>query len=675
MARGVDAVEQQSRSSIHFQRAVEPQPAPGSADLGIRVRSAIRRVQDFLLAAQAEDGHWCAELEGDSILESEYVLLMHYLGRTDEAKVGKAAAYLRKKQMPEGGWSQYPGGPPDVSASVKAYFVLKLLGDEPEAPHMERARRAILELGGIESTNSFTKLYLSIFGVFEWEKAPAVPPELLFFPKWFPFNLYEMSSWSRAIVVPLSVIWALRPQCEVPDHALLDELHATGAPRKARPAVGGERGRAWASFFLLVDWMFKAFERVGLRPLRRAALRRAERWILERLEKSDGLGAIFPPIVNTILALDCLGYSREDPIFKRQVAELEKLEIEEEDTLRVQPCLSPVWDTSLVLNALAESDFPGDHPACERATEWLLSKEVVEPGDWRVKNPQGPIGGWYFEYANEFYPDCDDTAEVLTALARVRLTGRVGRRSREAADRGLAWLLAMQNRDGGWASFDRDCDRQFLTYIPFADHNAMIDPSSADITGRVLEALSLYGFGRSSPEVRRAVDYLLAAQEPDGSWFGRWGCNYIYGTWLALQGLAAIGEDPASEWGWRAVEWLEGCQNSDGGWGELPASYDDPNSKGKGPSTAAQTAWAVLGLIAAGREGSDAVRRGAEHLVATQREDGSWRDVHWTGTGFPKVFYLRYHYYAVYFPLLALGTYARLAERRLRPEQGPRLVS
>ncbi len=647
-------MEQQGIGSV----LTAERPAPARPERTSRLLRALEAARQRLLSLQRADGHWCAELEGETILESEYVLLLHYLGRAQGERLAKAANYLRRGQLAKGGWAIYPGGPSDVSASVKAYLVLKLLGDEPDAPHMVKARKRILELGGVDACNSYTKLYLSIFGQYDWEEAPAVPPEIVLFPTWFPFNLYQMSSWTRAIVVPLSIMWALKPSCELPEHARISELRR-GGPRKVRPLLGCNRGKVWARFFCLVDSLFHVLERRKLRPLRHLALRRAERWVLDRLVKSDGVGAIFPPIINTIYALDVLGYSHDHPVFQSQLRELEKLEIEEGDTLRVQPCFSAVWDTSQALNALLEADLPADHPALVEAGRWLLDREVKSVGDWKINNPRATVGGWYFEYANEFYPDCDDTAEVLTTLQKVRFPERDLERVEQAKQRGLRWLLSMQNRDGGWASFDKGCDKEYLTYIPFADHNAMIDPSTSDITARVLETLSCYGFDRTSPQVQKAVQYLLREQEPDGSWYGRWGCNYLYGTWLALWGLEAIGEDTGQPWALRAAQWNRECQNPDGGWGELPTSYDDPSLKGQGPSTASQTSWALMGLFAAGDFTSQSVERGLAYLMATQQKDGGWKEEPWTGTGFPKIFYLRYHYYCLYFPLLALATYER----------------
>lgn len=618
--------------------------------LSPNTRASIGRAQKYLRSIQAEDGHWCAELEGDTILESEYILLMHYLGRTGEDKVLKAANYIRRKQMPGGGWAIYPGGPAEVSASVKAYFVLKLLGDRPDDPHMVRAREAILAKGGIEACNSFTKIYLSIFGQYDWERCPAVPPELILLPRWLYLNIYEMSSWSRGIIVPLAIVRAHQPHCPVPESAAVSELFAPAPP----PVKRG----FWVTVFNALDRVLKIHERSPAKPLRGMALEMSERWILDRLEGSDGLGAIFPPIVNTIIAFHCLGYPLDHPRVEQQVRELEKLEIEEGDTLRVQPCFSPVWDTALSINSLVESGVPVDDPTVLAAARWLLDTRSRLAGDWKVKNPRGEAPGWFFEYANPFYPDCDSTAQVLTVLSKVRFPEPEDQRRREALHEAHHWLLTMQNRDGGWAAFDKGCNKEILTCVPFADHNAMIDPSTSDITGRALEALAALGYGRQLNAIRRGMRFLAREQEADGSWYGRWGCNYIYGTWLAVTGLRAVGADDVRLR--RAAAWIRSVQNDDGGWGETPLSYENPAEKGRGPSTPSQTAWAVLGLIAAAdADSAESVRRGIDYILRVQHEDGSWVDEHWTGTGFPAVFYLRYHLYATYFPLLALSTYAK----------------
>jgi squalene-hopene/tetraprenyl-beta-curcumene cyclase len=627
----------------------------------LRLRPAVDRAIDaarrYLLSIQAPDGAWCGELEGDTILESEFILTLHFLGRTMDRRVGKAAEYIRRHQLPDGGWAVYAGGPADVSASVKAYFVLKLAGHDADAPHMARARARILELGGIEACNTFTRIYLAIFGQYPWSACPAVPPELVLLPSWAPVSLNRISSWSRAIVVPLSIVWASRPLCRVPDRACIPELRTGDRPRTdARPLRRRSlRERLWRAFFTAVDGALRLVERLRFRPLRRRALHAAEAWIHAHLRKSGGLGAIFPPIVYTILAFRCLGYDADDARVVEQLGELERLGIEEGDTYRVQPCFSVIWDTALAARALSETG-PGADEGLERAARFLLDHEVSERGDWSIACPGVTPGGWYFEYANEFYPDSDDTGEVLGLLARLRLRDPMDERRRQVAtERALAWELAMQNRDGGWGAFDKDCDREFLTFVPFADHNAMIDPSCEDVTGRLLEALAALGVAHDHPSIRRAVAYLRRSQQPDGTWYGRWGCNYLYGTSLALAGLRAVGEDLDEPTYRRAADWIEAHQNTDGGWGELPLSYDDPARKGEGPSTPSQTAWALLGLAACGRAGSPAVERGVCYLLAQQENDGSWKDDYWTGTGFPKVFYLRYHLYATYFPLRALA--------------------
>ena len=631
----------------------QAKPALAEKNLENDLRRAIQSAQKYLLEIQHQDGHWSGELEGDTILESEYILTMYFIGRADSDRVRKAANYIRQKALPEGGWAIYEGGPPEVSASVKAYFVLKLAGDSTNAPHMKRAREVIRNLGGLDATNSFTRIYLAIFGQYPWERCPAVPPEIILLPRSVPINLYEMSSWTRGIVVPLSVMWAIKPHSRVPQSANINELMVENSPR-----VYKRRG-FWKSFFSTTDATLKLVERRGWSPSREKALKACEQWMIEHFEKSDGIGAIFPPIINSIIALRCLGYDNDHALTASQIRELEKLEIEEGDTLRVAPCFSPVWDTALALNAMIESGLPADNSEVLKAAKWILDHEVKEEGDWKEKNPEGQPGGWYFEYANEFYPDVDDTFQVLTSLSKVRFPDqRDELQKREAMERALRWTLTMQNKDGGWGSFDKDCDEQFLTQIPFADHNAMIDPSTSDITGRGLETFSALGFKRDHWAVQKALAFIAKEQERDGTWFGRWGCNYIYGTWLALHGLKQIGEDMWEAPYQAAGCWLRSIQNADGGWGESPRSYDDVAYKGQGISTPSQSAWALMGLMATGDD-SDGLHRGIEYLLDKQRGDGSWVDDSWTGTGFPTVFYLRYHLYAVYFPLLALGMYAK----------------
>jgi len=633
------------------------------ADWADELAGTVASARDGLFARQQPDGHWVGELEGDTILESEFVLLLAFLGRHDDPRIRPAANYLLQQQQPAGGWGNYLGGPPDVSVTVKAYFALKIAGHRADEPHMARAAEVIRALGGAEATNSFTRFYLALLGQVPYAACPSVPAEIILLPRWFYFNVYAMSAWSRTIFVPLSVVDAHKPVTRLPDAMHVRELFLAPPETPRWPAKPTKQWFSWTNFFLGVDWCFKKMERWGLTPLRRRAVRTAVNWMRERYSDSDGVGAIFPPMVYTAVVLKCLGVPDDDPEMKWALKQIDDLCIAEGDTLRLQPCLSPVWDTALSVIAAADAGAPPR--ACAGAVEWLLDKEVRRAGDW-AKTVRGvEPGGWFFEYRNGFYPDTDDTSMVLIALART------GHATREACagpvHRALNWLLAMQNRDGGWAAFDRDIDKRVLEKVPFADHNAMLDPSCPDITARVLEALSHYGFRVGQPPVDAAVQFVLDRQEASGAWFGRWGVNYIYGTWQVLVGLQAIGFDMNAPAVRRAVRWLREAQNADGGWGESCASYDDPTTAGQGESTASQTAWALLGLLAAGEADSAEVRAGAEYLVGTQRADGGWAEAPFTGTGFPRVFYLKYHMYPVYFPLMALARY----ERALRaPDAG-----
>ncbi len=641
---------------------VSPDIAPGVSSVNSRLREEVLETLDagrrHLFSIQDPGGYWVGELEGDTILESEYILLSHFMGCLDADRLRQLSNYIRKVQRPEGGWSIYPGGPVEISSSVKAYLALKMAGLSVDHPEMVRARQAILKAGGVTACNTFTRIYLSIFGLYDWSGCPVVPPELILLPNWFYFNLYEISSWSRTIVVPLSILCALRPHCPVPVD--IDELFVGGRHGKHLRLQKTPQLFTWRNFFLNIDRCLHFFEERGILPWRKKAMAASEKWMLEHFKDTGGLGAIFPPIVNALMAMRCLGYPDDHPEVLGQWKEIEAFEIVSGDTMRVQPCISPVWDTALCAMSLQAAGVSPDDANMVRAGEWLLDKRIRKKGDWAVKRPNAPIAAWYFEFANEFYPDIDDTAAVLLALHGTRLPNDAFKQ--DICGQAIEWTFAMQGRDGGWASFDVDNDRTVFTQIPFADHNAMIDPSTSDITGRVLEMLSRYGYDRRDPRVKRAVDFLRREQEPDGAWFGRWGVNYIYGTWQVLKGLTCIGEDVRSEYIQRGAAWLRSVQNADGGWGESCRSYDDPSLRGQGPSTPSQTAWALMGLITTGDVSSPEVLRGVEYLCRTQNPDGSWNEEWYTGTGFPKVFYLGYHLYRQYFPMFALGMYARQIE-------------
>jgi len=634
--------------SLPASRGARPDSAPSSP-----LQQAIQRAQRCLLDLQQPDGHWVGELQGDTILESEFILLLGFLGREREEQARKAAEYILRQQNADGGWSNHPGGPLEVSVSVKAYFALKLTGHSADAPYMRRAGEAIRAAGGAIRCNSFTRFYLSLLGQFPYSACPTVPPEMVLLPRWCYFNLYAMSSWTRTIVVPLSILSACKPIRRLAPEQGIAELFLEPPTPVAQAAAPTKNWFTWSNFFLGIDLLLKRFERWGIGSVRRLALKRADRWMRDRFEDSDGLGAIFPPMIYTVIALRCLGVADDAPEMRWALKQLEDLMIEEDGAIRLQPCMSPVWDTALTLNALAVTDLPRDHPALEKAANWLLKREVRRRGDWSLTNPKLEPGGWFFEYRNGFYPDTDDTAMVLMGLAR---TGRSQMTEcRPSVERALRWLLGMQNSDGGWAAFDRDINREVLTKIPFADHNAMLDPSCPDITARVLEALGLYGYGLSSAPVQRGIAFIRRTQGPSGNWPGRWGVNYIYGTWQVLAGLGTIGFDMSDPMIRRAVDWLRQTQQSCGGWGESCRSYDDPAWAGKGEPTASQTAWALLGLLAAGEGDSAAVKAGIAYLLETQQQDGNWREDLFTGTGFPKVFYLKYHLYRLYFPLMALA--------------------
>ncbi len=631
-----------------------------------------------MLSQQHPDGYWCGELEADAMLEADYIFLHTLLESGDPGRLKRALTEMLRYQNDDGSWSVYPGGPGNLSLSVKCYFAAKLMGFGPDDPRIVKCRAWVLAHGGVIACNTFTKMYLCALGQYDYDAVPAIPPEIVLFPNWFYFNIYEISAWSRSIIVPLAIIYAKKPFKKIPSEQGIDELFVGGRANSIlRLRVDRKRLISWRNVFLLIDRVFHLAEAVHIRPLRTLALKRAEKWMLERLEMTDGLGAIYPAMLNAIIALRCLGYSEDDPQVIRARDEFEKLGVEQpatpempEPTFRMTPCASPVWDTAQAVYALGEAGVPRNDARMIKAADWLLSKEVRHIGDWAVKVPNTEPGGWYFEFNNEFYPDTDDTAQVLLALNKVDNPRE--RYQISVAERAIRWEFAMQCRNGGWGSFDRNNTKMIFQFIPFADHNAMLDPPTVDITGRMLEMLATYGYTRGDKRIEKAIEFILREQEPDGSWFGRWGVNYIYGTFLVLRGLEAIGFDQHEPQVQQGAEWIRMVQNPDGGWGETCGSYDDPDTRGVGPSTPSQTAWALLGLLAAGDDRSDSIAKGIRWLLARQRNDGSWdesigegptRQGLITGTGFPKVFYLAYTIYRQYFPLLALTTYKRAMER------------
>jgi squalene-hopene/tetraprenyl-beta-curcumene cyclase len=620
---------------------------------------AIRRTAFHLLGLQQETGVWCAELTADTTLEADFILLQLWLHPAREGVwnpptrplVDKAVRSILDRQLPDGGFNIYVQGPSDLSATVKAYFALKLAGLSVNDPRLSRARERILALGGIQAANSYVKINLSLFGLFPREHCPAVLPEIVLLP--FRF-LYQMSAWTRAIVVSLAITYSADPQQQVPQGFNLDELFLPGVSPAFRPDPGWF---TWRNLFLRIDGVAKWWARHGPRSIRRLALRKAEKWMVERFEGSDGLGAIYPPMMYAIMALDVLGYPPEHPLRREALSQFENLLTDDGQRFFFQPCFSPIWDTSITAYALGEAGLPDlTAAALERAGNWVLSKEIRRPGDWSIKRPNIEPSGWAFEYNNEFYPDIDDSAMVLLALRHMRASRPEAQRACE--QRALEWLLAMQSGDGGWAAFDADNNWEFLSHVPFADHNAMLDPTCPDITGRVLEAVAAHGIASDHKAVRRGVDYLVRTQQQDGSWYGRWGVAYIYGTCFALRGLAASGESDREAHILRGGEWLRSIQNADGGWGESCASYDN-GCYTPGPSTPSQTAWALMGLIAGGDTSSLSVNQGIEYLLERQNADGSWDEELATGTGFPRVFYLNYHYYRLYFPLIALSAFVK----------------
>ena len=599
----------------------------------------------------------------DVTLVADMVVFYHWARKVDKEWERKAINHLFSMQLDDGGWNLAPGGAPEVNVTVKAYLALKLAGICPTDPRMLKARSVARSLGGPPRLNTFSKLYLALVGLYPWKFLPTIPCEVILLGKWFHVNFWDMSNWSRAMLVPLAIINHYKPTRDV--HVTLDELYPHGVNRRELKLQKDPETFTWRNFFLGVDKVNKfaeLFVAKGLHPFRRRALKMNVDWMIERFEGSDGLGAIFPGMLYGYIALNSHGYTDDDPVVVETLGQLHKLQRVEKNTVRVEPCFSPVWDTAIATIALKESGLGFEHPALRGAAEWLIKKEIRFRGDWYHKNPADVApSGWAFEFENKWNPDVDDSAMVLLALRDIE-TSNLDRRD-ACFQRGMNWMLTFQCKDGGWAAFDKDCTKGILEKVPFADHNAMLDPECADITARILELLGLEGFSLNHPQVRRALAYLREQQEKDGTWYGRWGVNYIYGTWQVLRGLHALGVDMHQPWLIKSREWFESVQHADGGWGETCDTYDDPACKGCGPSTASQTAWAIMGLCAFGDATSPALKRGIDYLINAQNRDGSWSEDEVTGTGFPKVYYLKYDIYRNTWPLLALATYKQLCQK------------
>ena len=625
----------------------------------IRLDEAIYRSRDYLLSQQTEGGYWVDKLESNATITAELIFFMYFTDAVDLAKQEALANYLLYKQRQDGSWSLYFGGPCDINSTVESYMALKLAGIPADRPEMLRAHEAICANGGIKNTRVFTKIFLAMFGQIPWEVCPAIPVEIILFGNWFPFNIYEMSSWSRGTVVPLSIIVSHKPVHHPPKGHDVKELF-TISDHELGFEPDGSIFSSWKNFFIYLDRIIKFVGKSPWKPFRKVALEKAYQWVVDHQEDQGDFAGIQPAMLNSLLAYHYEGVSKDDPKWVKGWESVERFLIEKKEGTLMQACVSPLWDTAIASNALCDSGLSTNHPALVKAAEWILGKQVVKKGDWAVKNPHATPGGWAFEFYNELYPDCDDTAEMLMFLNRVKLPDQ--NRKLHESERAMSWLLSMQCRVGGWAAFDVDNEQDLFNLVPFADHGAMLDPATADVSGRVLWLLGRLGFKKNHPQVKRVIAFIREKQESDGSWWGRWGVNYIYGTWLALTGLCSIGEDMNQPYVSRAIKWYNDHQNEDGGWGETCESYENPSLAGTGNSTASQTAWAVMGMIAGGEAESSAVKHGIEFLLNRQEDCGSWYEDEFTGTGFPAHFFIKYHMYQHFFPLMALSHY-RLALR------------
>ncbi len=637
--------------SIPARQRTAPLSAAGSVS---RLQKAVERAAAAMMKLQHPEGYWWAELESNVTITAEYLMLHRFLG-LDGAKVPRLAADILARQLPNGGWSIWFGDGGELSTTVEAYMALKIAGLPPHDERLVRARQFIMAQGGPLKTRVFTRIFLALFGQVSWDGIPLLPVEFILLPPWSGFSIYEFSSWTRSTVVPLMIIMAHRPVCPLPPEQGVGELFAEPDEPFCKHWVAWKpRGPHLENIFVLVDRLLKLYYRLPVPWVRNLAMKRAEKWILEHQEESGDWAGIQPAMLNSVLALHCLGYPLEHQVMQRGLEALEFFTLEDGDRLWLQSCISPVWDTALAVRALAAAGVPLEHPTMAKATSWMLSKQIFKPGDWSIKCPDLAPGGWAFEFVNNWYPDVDDSSMVLVALQE-------GLEDPEAhqvqIQRGIDWCLGMQSRNGGFGSFDKDNTKEWLNAIPFGDLKALVDPPTEDITGRILEMMGSFDHSPDHPVAVRALEFIRRTQQPDGSWWGRWGVNCIYGTWSVLAGLKAIGEDLRQPYVRRAVSWLKGHQNPDGGWGECCVCYRDKEMEGCGPSTASQTGWALLGLLAAGEAAAPEVKAGVDYLLRTQTLQGRWEEPYFTGTGFPGHFMIRYHLYRDCFPLMALGQY------------------
>jgi len=629
-----------------------------------RLDVTIDEAASWLTDHQDGDGHWVFELEADATIPAEYVMLNHYLDEIDDATEQRIGRYLRRIQGKDGGWPLFHDGDTDISATVKAYYALKLIGDDPDAPHMRRAREAVLSRGGAARDNVFTRIALALFGQVPWRAVPVMRVEAMLLPRWAPFHVDKVSYWSRTVMVPLFVLAVLKPRARNPRNVDIAELFVTD-PAKERHYMVNPTGRWLGELFLLMDRVAHLAEPFFPRILERRGIERAVAFVEERMNGEDGLGGIFPAMANTVMMLDAMGCSRDDPRYRTARHAVDRLLVHKSDESYCQPCLSPVWDTGLALLTLLEAQEGGEQgfdQAIDRSAAWLRERQVRDvAGDWTATRPGLRPGGWAFQYRNDHYPDVDDTAVVVMGLQRAG-----DEPTAETISRATEWILGMQSDGGGWGAFDADNEHYGLNNIPFADHGALLDPPTADVTGRCLSMLAQLGYPRDHPAVEQGVAYLKAEQEEDGSWFGRWGTNYVYGTWTVLCALNAVGEDMNAAYVRRAVAWLKARQRADGGWGEDCATYWPEHRDEAKTSTPSQTAWALMGLMAAGEVDSDVVRDGVEYLLDAPRSGGLWDETYYNAVGFPRVFFLRYHGYSAYFPLWALARYRNLTRSNAR---------